>query len=96
MPARRSEQGARAVWPARRAGPGRSTANRGGARGRGPTGDPRAAGGGGGVAAHECGRARRGRGRGNVDLNFVIWGREEKGFVGGSARLVPAGLTSRH
>ena len=80
----RMRQGARAVRPARRAGPGRSTANRGGARGRGPAGDPRAAGGGGGAAAHERGRASRGRGRGNddVDLNSVIWGREEKGLVG--------------
>ena len=39
MPARRSEQGARAVWPARRAGPGRSTTTRGGARGGGTAGD---------------------------------------------------------
>ena len=63
VPARWLEQEARAVRPAWRAGPGRSTANRGGAHGRGPAGDPRAAGGGGGAAAHECGRASRGRGR---------------------------------
>ena len=50
----------RATRPARRAGLGRSTTTRGGARGRGTAEDPRAAGDGGGGAR---GQASRGRGR---------------------------------
>ena len=57
-------------------------ATRSGARGRGPAGDPRAAGS--WAAAHARGRASRTRGRGDdVDLKIVICGREGKGICWG-------------
>jgi len=99
-------------YAAARAGPARTTTRRGGGRprddeegrragedlegghGRAPAGDPRTAGEerGGARGASEQGRQKKSGRRGNVDLNWAA-----KGVICWRvARLVPAGITSRH
>ena len=85
----------RAARPARRAGPRRSMATRSGARGRGPAGDPRAAGSWGGGARARASEQDARPGRRCRSENCDLWERRE-GDLLGSACLAPAGIISRH